>query len=424
MGKRFNAFIANFILLLSLILPSFLLAQIDNQSQWDQAFASVYYDTEPMLKIADANEGGRLAWQASYWLRAYVSMAQTFGDTKYLDRTVRLIDFLLTNRDDARFARGELDLQKEPYYTAPTFYLNNRDQAAPGWRHWDDYYKGWRVFLVDDAMITSAIMRFVDLVFEEDSFATYREKANEYIKKVAVTVRAHDDSFIFNRFENIPGSYYYPNPDGSGLYSGAVEFNMNATMGVTLLLLDKVHSGFDAYRQKAGAILDYFKLHARVTGNGAYDWDYHPQSPSVGTTISGKEDFNHAHLDLGFFNLAHKRGLALSKTEMQRFANTLRKNIYLGNGELSWSVDGKERNVNKNYWPVAFDWLDLAAFDAQVLAIAREVYEKHYPKPAWARSFLGWAEILRWTKILAEKDFTSPKPPENVRSQQTIKLPI
>ncbi|MFQ5629325.1 MAG: hypothetical protein ACE5I1_11240 [bacterium] len=135
-----------------------------------------------MLDITSANEEGRLAWEASYWLRAYISMAQTFSDVKYLDRAVRLIDFLLANRDDARHARGELDLQSEPYYTAPLSYLNNRDWAAPGWRHWDSHFKGWRILLVDEAMITSAIMRFVDLIYASQDLANYRTKAEHFMK--------------------------------------------------------------------------------------------------------------------------------------------------------------------------------------------------------------------------------------------------
>lgn len=82
------------------------LSQVNNKAQWDAAFDQMYGNADPMLDITDANEDGRLAWQASYWLRAHLSIAQTFGDSKYLDRAVRLIDFLLANRDDTRLARS------------------------------------------------------------------------------------------------------------------------------------------------------------------------------------------------------------------------------------------------------------------------------------------------------------------------------
>ncbi|MFQ5382301.1 MAG: hypothetical protein ACE5EF_11890, partial [Dehalococcoidia bacterium] len=74
---------------------------------------------------------GRLAWHGHYWLRAYVEMAAHYGDPQYLDDAVAMIDYMLDQRDDARAARGELDISSEPYRKAPLFYLQNRGQVAP-----------------------------------------------------------------------------------------------------------------------------------------------------------------------------------------------------------------------------------------------------------------------------------------------------
>lgn len=385
-------------------------AAIETRSEWDTAYKNCYPNTEPMLNITNANEDGMLSWHGHYWIRAYVVMAETYADTMYLDKAVRLIDFILFNRDDARHARGQLDLQREPYLDAPVYYLNNRDKAAPGWRRYDSWNKRYRNLLVDDAHIVHGIMRFVDLVMSNAQFSSYRAKAEEYIGNVEETVQAHDSSFVYDRFAGIPGSYYYPNTDGSGLYSGAVELNMDATMGAALLLLDKVKGGVPEYRKKAAAILSYFKKHARVTANNAYDWNYHPQKPGLGATASGDEDFNHGHMDLSFFVLAKSLGLGLGADDMTKFTNTLVLNVFKGNGELAWSVDGKEMNADKNYWPVGFDWIELTEYSDRVLDIAREVYNKNYSSFTWARPFLGWAEILHWTKVQR-----MPKPPQNLR---------
>ncbi len=366
---------------------------IENKSQWDVAFQSQYGTSDPMLNITNANEKGMFSWRAHYWVRAYVSMAQTYGDTKYLDKAVTLIDFMLDNRDEIRYARGELDLRSEPYVSAPLYYLNHRNEAAPGWRILA-FGNEWRIQTLDDGQITHAIMRFVDLVHNKEQFSKYQEKAQKYLGIVEKIVNTHNSLFAFNRFDDIPGSYYYPNVNGKGLYRGAVPFNHSATMGVTLLLLDRVKGGVPEYRQKAEAIVGYFKKHVRVTPNNAYDWDYNPQKQR------GDEDFNHAHIDLSLLILAHHQGLKLSTEDMHRFANTLTKNVYLGNGKLAWSVDGTQTKRKKNYWPVGFDWIDLAQFDPKVLDIAQEVYKKHYSSPTWSRPFLGWAEILRWTSIL------------------------
>lgn len=271
------------------------------------------------------------------------------------------------------------------------------------------------MLLIDDAMITSAIMRFADLVQHSSEFSAYRPQAQLYLERVEETVQAHESSFLFNRFPEIPGSYYYPSPDGARLYSGAVESNMSAAIATTCLLVDCVR-GRTLHKDKAEAILAYFKRHARVTRDGAFIWSYHLQKPHIGAIKSEIEDFSHAHIDLGFFVLTHKNGLNLSTPEMPHFGLTLIRHIYLGDGELTWSVDGQELNRNRTYWPIAFDWIDLTAFNPRILEIAIEVYSEHYRKPKWAREFLGWAEILRWNNRLQERDFTPPSAPRLIRT--------
>lgn len=374
---------------------------IETKSEWDAAFQKQYPSEDPLLGDPGQYPGDVFAWRGHYWVRAYVSMAQTYGDTGYLDRAVTLIDHMLYHRDDVRQARGELDIRAHPYVSAPLYYLNHRDEAAPGWRR---YWEGDRIEVVTDGMITQAIMRFVDLVYSDSQFSKYQAKAKTYLEKVEETANIHNTQFVYDRFLDVPGSYYWPRPDGSGLYSGCVPFNQSAIMATTLLLLNKVGGGVTEYRKKAEAVLHYWKMHARLVPNDAYDWDYDLRKP-------GDEDFNHSHIDLIFFNTAYQFDL-LNIQDMQRLTNTFTKNIYKGNGELAQYVDGS--GSIPSYGSVGFeagyDWIDLSKFDAGVLGIAREVYEKHYANPTWARPFLGWAEILRWSALSSRP----PKPPQNV----------
>ena len=376
---------------------------IETQSDWDTSFAKYFSDQDPILDITDANTGAVLSWQAHYWLRAYVTMARAFKDTKYLDKSVTLIDFLLDNRDKVRYAGGKIDVSTDPYYSAPLYFLNHRDAASPGWRLWvnNDH---WRIQTLDDGHITHSIMRFVDLVYNNPDFSSYQTKAVQYLAAVEEIVLSHDEVFAYNLVQGIPGSYYYPNPDGTGLYTGTVPFNHNATMGVTLLLLDKA-KGTTVHRSKAQAILGHLKNSLRLQSNDSYVWDYHPQKPDKGI-----EDISHAHMDISFVLLAYKQGLDVTEQDMKRFANTLTKNMYLGNGDVAYSVDGLEPNSSGRYYPVGYDWIDLAEFDPSILDIAKEVYNKYYSNPSWSRPFQGWAEILWWTKQLAK-----PSPPQNLK---------
>jgi hypothetical protein len=364
---------------------------IGSKKDWDSAFQSRYGTSTPLTGISISRStdlADLFSWDAHYWIRAYVSMAQTYGDPSYLDHAVKLIDFMFYNTDRNRQGRGQINVASEPYRSAPLYFLTRPGTPAPGWRRWAGE---WRIQTLDDGQITQAIMRFVDLVYSDPRFPGYKTKAQQYLAACEEIVKNHDSLYVYNRSAGITGSYYYPRPDGTGLYSGAVPYNHSATMGTTLLLLDKVKGGVPEYRRKAEAILDYLKNSWRLQNN-RYVWDYHPQQPSVG----GVEDFNHAHIDLSFVVLAYKRGLNLTRDDMRRFANTLNQ-MYLGNGEITWKVDGTQTNTAKNYWPIGFDWIDLAEFDPAVLNIAKTVYAKHYPNPTWSRPFLGWAEILRWS---------------------------
>lgn len=378
--------------------PAALHSQIKSKVDWETHFLSLNGQREPILNNNNANEAGDFAWNAHYWLRAYLSMAQTYGDTSYLAKASRLIDFMLEQRDDRRFARGELDLQKEPYYYAPLDYLRDRSAAAPGWRLFA-FGSEWRVQTLDDGQITNAILRFVDLVKSDSLFSPYGARADRYLQEAEETVRAHHSLFKFNRSAAVPGSYYYPIPDGSGLYNGAVPFNHSATMGVSLLLLDKIYGGKTPYGEMARALVDYFKRHARITTKDGYDWNYLLHNPDVVSDAGiSSEDFEHASIDVGFLFLAHLQGMGMDKNDMVRLANTLTRNIYLGYGQMAWTVSGQGMDSRKKYWSIAVNWIDLAEFHHVILDVANEIYSMYYSQPGWSQPFLGWAELLRWKK--------------------------
>ena len=372
-------------LLVCWILPAGSSHAIETQSQWDKAFRSACPDRDPGLEDPGNFPGEAFAWQGHYWIRAYVAMADAYGDKKYLDKAVVLIDHMLNHRDDARSSRGELDVRAAPYGTAPLHYLNHRGEAAPGWRK---YWNGEiRVDVVTDGMITQAIMRFVDLVIHSPRFPGYRAKAGTYLSRVEETVAAWDDSFAYGR-DNVPGSWWYPTKRGTGLSGTEVPFNQSAAMASTLLLLDKAKGGVPEYRKKAGAVLDFWRMKRRsVSGDTCYEWNYYLLHKEYGV-----EDTTHSHIDMSFFNIAFQRGL-MTDEEMNRLANTFTGKIYKGDGNVAGYVDGSGSGDGFN---AGFDWIDLARVNPGILDIAREVYTRHYLKPTWARPFLGWAEILRW----------------------------
>jgi len=397
MGIRANLLITGLVLMGCFVFASMDSYAIESKTEWDNAFRSVYPGQEPLLGDPGDFPGDIFAWQGHYWVRAYVSMAETYKDASYLDRAVRLIDYMFFHRDDARAVRGQLNIQNSPYVSAPQYYLNHRNEAAPGWSRLFGNQR--RIEVVTDGQIVQSIMRFVELVQSKPEFGAFRAKAQEYVSKVEETVGIHDSSFVYERYKDVPGSYYYPRVDGTGLYTRDLAINHSATMGVGLLLLDKLKGGGTEYGNKAKAILDYWKAERREISDQAYDWNYYLRD-------SGDEDFNHGHIDLSFINMAYRFGL-VSSTEMEKLANTLTEKIYKGGGSFSNYLDGSSSSDSRT---VGYDWIDLVQFDPLVLDIAKEAYAKDYSVPTWSRPFLGWAEILRWTAPLKK-----PMPPQNLR---------
>ncbi len=384
---------------------------LTSKAEWDAAYNKYYSTKTPWQSIDGAANDTQVwfSWHAHYWLRAYVSMARTFGDAKYMDQAVGLIDHMFYYTDEARVARREIDLNATPYDNAPLQFLLNPGTPAPGWRIWVGGLNEWRNQTLDDGMITQAIMRFVELVKSDPvKWSAYTNKADLYLSRCENIASQHDSVYAAYRFTNIDGSYYYPRPDGTGLYSGAVPLNHSATMAVTLILIDKVKpGGAPAFRKKAEEILGYFKNSLTLKSNNSYTWYYKPHSPGA------QEDFNHGHIDLDFLVAAYENGLNISAAEMTRFANTYTKNLYKGNAEVAWTVDGLTANTSGNYVPAGFGWIDLTRFDPQVLEISKDVYNAHAPNPSWARDMLGWAEILRWSNAAS-----APQAPKALRIVQ------
>src|SRR5262245_44601607 len=59
---------------------------VATQAAWDAYYGRYYRDAAiPALALRDP------PWHGHYFVRAYVTMAKTFGDTKYLDRAVATI---------------------------------------------------------------------------------------------------------------------------------------------------------------------------------------------------------------------------------------------------------------------------------------------------------------------------------------------
>ncbi len=337
---------------------------IGSQAAWDAHFITPYGNTVPDL----SNDGGDLAWTLYYWIRAYVSMAATYGDAKYLDRAVTSIDHMLAVENP----RGGWGL-------APLY-----DQLGT-------------------AQVTQAIMHFVYTVYKDPRFAAYRPKAEIYLARAERAVKMYDYRWVDHSPILDASFYIYAScgADGESLCGSdaLLMFNQGASMAKALLLMDRVYrmkgqTPPAAYLYKADKAANYFLKFAQVVNDG-YLWRYEGGRPGYGW-----EDTNHGHVDISFLVAARKFNVGgLTDADMRKLAVTLKSKIIDSRPEISDvapDINGVSLSTN-NYERVSvgYDWIDLADFDPAVLGNVVNVFNKHMLDFDVARGALGWAEILR-----------------------------
>lgn len=335
---------------------------IATQAAWDTRFNAQYSSSTLPSLNGDANN---YAWHGHYWLRSYVSMAKTYGDTKYLDYALSTIDFWFAHSDTAQGWGGTLD---------PA----NRMLAT--------------------GMIAQAISIFSYAVWDDPRFVAYRAKADSYIALLEPMLHTYDYQWVDNA--PLPGSpsfYRYATCNGLCGTGSLVMYNQGATMAKALLMIDRVkrlkgQTPDAGYLHKADAAAAYFKTFVRLNGT-AYDWDY-----GGARTNSGMEDTNHAHVDLSLVVWARKFGIGgLNDTDMQRLAGTMQKILSgAGSNNVSLLVDGT--GLPTSNWDrvsVGYDWIELADYDPTLFDKTVRVFNTYMSVPEGSRFFLGWAEIMR-----------------------------
>jgi hypothetical protein len=335
---------------------------IATQAAWDAKFDARYGAKLPDL----AGGAEAFAWQGHYWLRAYVSMAKTYGDTKYLDRAVKTID-----------------------------YWFDHIEGPQGWGASINPAQ----MMLDTGVIGQAVALFAYEVWSDPRFAAYRPKADEYLAKLEPVLHTYDPQWIDGApYPGAPGFYRYATCGGVCSAASLVMYNQGAVMAGGLLLIDRVHrlkgeAPDPGYVQKAGAVTAYFKTFARVEGAG-YVWDY-----GGARSGTGVEDTSHGHLDLSLLTWAEKFGIGgLTDGDMENLTGTLRKilNGAAGPNDVSTRVNGTGTPASD--WDrvsVGYDWIELTDRDPALLDKTIAVFNSRLSNPTSARLFLGWAEIQR-----------------------------
>jgi hypothetical protein len=334
---------------------------IATQTAWDAKYNAQYGTSLPNTS------GGAeaFAWQGHYWVRAYISMAKTYGDLKYLDTAARMIDHWFANTD------------------GPQGWGTSLGPSQMG---------------LDTGVISEAITLFAYEVWKDPRFAAYRTKANSYIAALEPILHSYDNQWTDNApYPGSPSFYVYASCNGLCSAASLMMYNQGTVLAKPQLLIDRIKrmQGLtpDAgYLYKADKVAAYFKTFVRLN-NGAYDWDY------GGSRGSGIEDTSHGHLDLHHLLWAKNFNLGgLTDTDMTRLTGTMKKVLSgaAGPSDVSHNVDGTGL-PGDNYLRVSvgYDWIDLVDYDRTLLDKTIKVFNTYLQNPNSARFYLGWAEIQR-----------------------------
>jgi hypothetical protein len=353
-------------------------AVVKTQADWDAKFDANYPSG-----LADLDGSAETyAWQTHYDIRAYVSLAATFGDVKYMDRAVATIE-----------------------------------------RKWHDSDgpKGWGLSLgtaqqmLDTAMIANGMMDFVYQVWRDSRFAVYRPKADEYMSRLETILAAYEDQWVENPAPGIAGTYIYKTcGDGFSLCgrNAYLEYNQAAEFVRPMLLMYKVQQKKAVnpnamYLHKAEAQASYFLSFAKLQNDGGYTWNY-----GGARANSRLEDVGHGAMDMAFLLWAHKLiwGSQISAAPrmtdpvvagLDRTINRM-LDAKASTNDVSFYVDGTGTSRgDQDQSQVAIDWIELVDIDAGLLGKIANVYNAQLQSRVWSRPLLGWAEMIRKSKCVA-----------------------
>jgi hypothetical protein len=359
---------------------------VKTQADWDAKFDAANPNGLPDL---DGN-AETYAWMTHYDIRAYVSLAATFGDVKYMDRAVATIE------------------------------REWHDSDWPGLYSPGVVPKGWGLSLgtaqqmLDTAMIANGMMDFVYQIFRDARFAVYRPKALEYMSRLEPILAAYEDQWVqWAVTSGIAGTYIYKTcGDHFSLCDNTayLEHNQAAVFIRAMLLMYQVQSRMQwhginitpnkTYLHKAEGQAIYFKSFAKLQADGGYTWSYGGARPN-----EPLEDVGHGAMDMSFLLWAHKLvWWEITDSVVLGLDHTINRMLDAGasTSDVSFYVDGTGTNRgDQDQSQVAVDWIDLVDIDANLLRKIANVYNAQLQSRVWSRPMLGWAEIMRKSKCVA-----------------------
>lgn len=266
-------------------------------------------------------------------------------------------------------------------------------------------------FMGYTGIIYDPLMRFAEIVRKDKSLSDLLPAAGRFIRGAEETYRDASPRL----WRNGPGKeegYYLCSERGESFPwdNVGLPFNFLAKHVCTELALYRL-TGKKDYLDRSVRMINLFRNRLQYHAeNDTYSWDYWYEpitttgwkpSDNISENIRflkpfhGPEDISHASITISFAEAAYKMGIGFDKKDMQRFANTLLRNI-LHKDSVTVSGDVAGRGKGQEYFPQLYGYLCLTDGDIRVYEIIRQAYLK------WDGQHLPFcAAILKWEKEIS-----------------------
>ena len=366
----------------------------------------------------------RYAFNTGWILKCYLLMMWCTGDTYYAGMAKQVIDRILSRRDDRSDVLGEYDGTDGYLGGGPHYFSSAGDGAntAGPFGHRDEG-GGWRALILDNGIVCTMIMMFVDIVKRYPvTFAAYLSDIETYMDDVQETYDAwhgvgnyatgnsswRDDHTPSEQSVVIEGAYYWDRWSGSLDDSSRPEWNQQCQFIIGQLLLYKYRPNDSTNSDtpnKVNALLDYWKKRIVLYGSGAtenYSWPYShtnlTQAPgcaggqsdetnktaidsAYGSFTFSPEDLGHAVLTIELVYHAFDAGMSsITQTDVDRFIQTFLTAMDNGDGTISTIVrSGGSTTCADAQDYGAGSWCLLKDEDSNIAARMRAIIDNEHP---------------------------------------------
>ena len=350
------------------------------------------------------NLNNKLGWTESRIMMAYAEMYYNTKDNYYLDKLSDHIDHVLTNRDDH------------------CGYKDFKGESKAGWSSEKNNASGvGNRRTVQDGMIIYPMIQFVEIVYDNPTLLSYKNKAGHYLSEVEKVVADHQKNWVEGPDTQKVDLYNEDNKNivftidikaDEGYYRWPLDtpyreswkhpllakpHNRMLSLGCCFIKLHKL-TGKAKYLDMATRMGIIFKRDLELVNNNAYQWHYSwgPMIPNLHDSY--EKITGHGAIDIRFAQLAYDAGIVFDEKDIKRFTKTFTTLIYQGSlTEVAGKVDGKDVTTDEKELKAVGEWIDFAEFDKNVYTVIKDIFQKNdFENDDSRSSLLGFAKIMKW----------------------------